>query len=73
MNTEIFQPATFQVTNDDYASFSLYKSSRSSTYYRSFTKIDAFFSYIGGLVSTILGFMLIVTKYSQFSFEMDLS
>jgi hypothetical protein len=66
--TELFQNIVYQVTGDSYASFYIMKSSRSTTYSRSFTKVDSFFSYVGGLVGTILGLMLLVTKYSQFAF-----
>lgn len=54
----------YQVTGDNYASFCLYKSSSSTTYQRSFNKIDTFFSYVGGLVGAIIGTMLIVQKYT---------
>lgn len=70
---DLFQNIVYQVTNDNYASFYLMKSSRFTQYFRSFTKLDSFFSYVGGLVGTILGFMFIVSHYTQFSYELELS
>ena len=49
------------------------KSSSTSTYKRSFNKIDEFFSYVGGLIGTILGFMLFMSHFSLMAFELDLS
>jgi len=66
--TDLFQNIAYQVTNDNYASFFLMKSSSSVAYQRSFNKIDSFLSYVGGLVGTILGFMLIVQTYTEMSF-----
>jgi len=66
--TDLFQNIAYQVTNDNYASFFLMKSSSSVAYQRSFNKIDSFLSYVGGLVGTILGFMLIVQAYTEMSF-----
>jgi hypothetical protein len=42
-------------------------------YQRSFNKIDSFFSYVGGLIGTILGFMLFMNTFTEMSFELDLS
>jgi hypothetical protein len=49
------------------------KSAKSTTYLRSFYKLDEFFSYVGGLVGTILGFMFIVANFTNMSYELDLS
>ena len=43
------------------------------SYHRSFNKIDEFFSYIGGLIGTILGFMLFMNNFSLMSFELDIA
>lgn len=60
----LFQTIPYQVTGDLYASYYLLKSSTSISYLRSFNKLDSFFSYVGGLVGTILGFMLIVQSFT---------
>lgn len=70
---DLCQNVAYQVTNDNYASFFLMKASSSITYQRSFNKIDSFLSYVGGLVGTILGFMLIVQSFTEMSFELNLS
>lgn len=49
------------------------KSSASTTYIRSFNKVDQFFSYVGGLVGTILGFMLFMGNFTSMAFTLDLS
>ena len=49
------------------------KSSASTTYVRSFNKVDQFFSYVGGLVGTILGFMLFMSNFTSMAFTLDLS
>jgi hypothetical protein len=53
--------------------FFLMKSSASITYKRSFNKVDQLFSYVGGLVGTILGFMLFMNKFSLMAFELDMA
>ena len=40
------------------------KSPESTTYERSFNKIDAYFSYVGGLVGTIIGLIFIMEFYT---------
>lgn len=69
----MFQNVAFQITDDHYASFYLMKASSSTIYTRSFSKLDTFFSYVGGLVGTILGFMLIIQRFAEMSYELDLS
>lgn len=70
---QLFQNIPYEITNDIYASFYLLKSTSKTTYYRSFNKIDQLFSYIGGLIGTILGFMLFMNNFTLMSFELDLS
>lgn len=70
---EIFQNIAFEVTNDRYSSFFFMKSARSTTYSRSFNKLDSFFSYVGGLVGTILGFMFLVANFTSMAYELDLA
>ena len=40
------------------------KSSTITTYERSFNKVDAYFSYVGGLVGTIIGLIFIMEFYT---------
>ena len=49
------------------------KSATSTTYSRSFHKLDTFFSYVGGLVGTILGFMFLVTNFTSMAYELELA
>ena len=46
----------------------LKKSAKAVVYTRSFNKIDAYFSYVGGLIGTIIGFMFIMEKYNEKAF-----
>lgn len=71
--TELFQNINYEVTNDVYAQLVFYKSSTSVTYNRSFYKVDAFFSYVGGLVGVIMGGMMLLSAYNQDSFELNLA
>lgn len=61
----------FPVINDLYASVSLRKSSTVTTYNRSFKKIDELFSYIGGLVGTVMMAFFIVQSYNNHAYEID--
>ena len=70
---EIFQNIAFEVTNDRYASFFFMKSAKSTTYERSFNKLDSFFSYVGGLVGTILGLMFVVANFTNMAYELELA
>ena len=49
------------------------KSSYQTIYYRSFHKVDQFFSYVGGLVGTILGLMLFMNKFTSMAYALDLA
>jgi hypothetical protein len=70
---DLFQTVPYQAAGDNYASFYLMKASSSTTYTRSFNKVDTFFSYVGGLVGTILGFMLFMGKFNSMAFVLDVS
>ena len=63
----------YDVVTTKYASFFMMKSSTKTTYQRSFNKIDEFFSYVGGLIGTILGFMLFMKHFSLMAFELDIA
>ena len=70
---EPFTIIPYSVFSTAYARFYLMKSSSQTTYKRSFNKVDEFFSYVGGLIGTILGFMLFMEKFSLMSFELDVA
>ena len=55
------------------ASFYLTKSGIKTTYKRSFTKIDRWFAYVGGLIGTTLGFMIFMNKFVLMAFELDIA
>jgi hypothetical protein len=50
----------------------LKKSPETTTFSRSFNKIDSYFSYVGGLIGTIIGFMFIMEKYNEKAFEISI-
>lgn len=70
---ELFQTIPYEVTGEIYSSFYFLKSSSKTTYSRAFNKIDQFFSYVGGLIGTILGVMLFMGNFAFMSFELDIS
>ncbi len=70
---EPFKNTHFLVNADLLANMMIYKSSSTTTYSRSFYKIDEFFSYIGGLVGVILSGMFLLASYNQFTFQHDLA
>lgn len=49
------------------------KSSKTVTYNRSFNKLDNYFSYVGGLIGTILALVFIIGKYTEVAYEVSLS
>ena len=49
------------------------KSSRKSTYERSFNKVDEYFSYVGGLIGTIIGFIFIMEFYTEMAYEVSIA
>jgi hypothetical protein len=48
------------------------KSTKSSIYSREFSKIDAYFSYVGGLLAAIIGLFFILGFYSETAYEVSL-
>ena len=68
ISTDKFLIVPKAVSNGIYARFMYLKSSSSTTYKRTFNKIDEFFSYVGGLIGTILGFMVFMDKFSLMAF-----
>lgn len=43
------------------------------TYDRSFNKIDNYFSYVGGLIGTILGVMIVMNSYSEKAYGISIA
>ena len=49
------------------------KSTKSVKFNRAFNKIDAYFSYVGGLVGTIIGLFFIMGPYSEKAYEVSIA
>jgi hypothetical protein len=49
------------------------KSSTTTTYARSFNKVDDYFSYVGGLLGTTLLFFFILSSYSEKSYAISIA
>jgi hypothetical protein len=64
---------TKAVAGTQYASVVFDRSSLQTTYSRSFNKVDSYFSYVGGLVGTVLLLFFIMSSYSDMSFSIDLA
>lgn len=61
------------VTNSQYVQIMFTKSSTSTIFTRSFNKIDDYFSYVGGLVGTVLLFFFILSGYSEKSYVIEIA
>jgi hypothetical protein len=59
--------------NDDYIKFYIRKSSESISIKRAFKKIDITLSYIGGLFSSIISVLIIMVKYNEASYEIEIA
>ena len=55
----------FKNSKRAFAQIMFSKAGFTTTYTRSFNKIDAYFSYVGGLVGTIIGLIFILNNYTQ--------
>lgn len=51
----------------------LIKSTQTKTYNRSFNKVDTYFSYVGGLIGTIIGLIFIMSKYNETAYELSMA
>lgn len=56
-----------------YATVTFNKASTTTTYDRSFNKVDSYFSYVGGLIGTILGLIFILEIYTKTAYEVSIS
>ena len=54
-----------------YAEINLLKSGQKITYMRSFNKIDNYFSYVGGLVGTMIALFFLMGFYTEKAFEVS--
>ena len=43
------------------------------TFTREFNKVDNYFSYVGGLIGTIIGFIFIMGKYTEKAYEVSIA
>ena len=50
-----------------------FKSSKTTTYERSFNKADAYLSYVGGLVGTIISLIFIMEFYTEKAYEVSIA
>lgn len=65
---ELAQIHNYNVRNDEYMKFYLRKSSQDILVERSFRKADDTLSYIGGLFSSLLAMLIIMTFWTEFSY-----
>ena len=49
------------------------KSLRKTTYERSFNKVDEYFSYVGGLIGTIIGLIFIMEFNTEMAYEVSIA
>jgi hypothetical protein len=59
--------------NKPFATVAFSKATTTVTYTRSFNKVDSYFSYVGGLIGTIIGLIFIFNFYTQTAFEISIS
>ena len=70
---DIFQTNAVNVANETYADISDVRSPVDRTYNRSFNKIDNYFSYVGGLIGTILGLIFIMGVFSEKAYTISIA
>ena len=61
------------VINEQYAQVVFWKSPVTHTYTRSFNKIDEYFSYVGGLVGSILALIFILSFFAEKAYGVSLA
>ena len=59
--------------NSKFFKFNLIKSPTLITYERSFNKVDAYLSYVGGLVGTIISLIFIMEFYTEKAYEVSIA
>jgi hypothetical protein len=60
------------IARNTYFNMAFTKSAIVAKYNRTFSKIDNFLSYIGGLVGTLMGLLFIVGSYNQLCYQISL-
>ena len=71
--TQLAQIHNYDVKHDEYMKFYLRKSSQDILVQRSFRKADDTLSYIGGLFSAILAVLIIMSFFTEFSYELEIA
>jgi hypothetical protein len=64
---------SFQIVDNFYGAVIFSKSSTTTTYTRSFNKLDDYFSYIGGFIGSALVIFFILKSYSERSYLIDIA
>lgn len=59
--------------NKPYAEVVFTKNPETTTYTRSFNKVDTYFSYVGGLIGTIIGLIFILNSYTEMAYEISIA
>jgi hypothetical protein len=59
--------------NKPYATINFSKAAVTVTHNRSFRKVDSYFSYVGGLIGTIIGLIFMFNFYTQTAYEISIS
>lgn len=49
------------------------KSDKTTVYSRTFNKVDTYFSYVGGLIGTLIGLIFIIGKYNETAYDFSLA
>ena len=59
-------------SGNDYARVLFEQSSTSVTYVRSYDRVDDFLSYVGGLISSAIAIIFIMSFYNEFSYYISI-
>lgn len=54
--------------NKPYTEIVFNKNPLTTTYTRSFNKVDTYFSYVGGLIGTIIGLIFILNNFTEMAY-----
>lgn len=69
-------PVASRVSNpaqDVYALVIFTKIAEATIFFRSYTKLDAYFSYVGGLIGTIVGAFILMRHYSECAYLISIA
>ena len=71
---DIFQTNAVNVGTDNvYAYIKYVRSAVDRTYERSFNKLDNYFSYVGGIIGTVLGIIFIMALFSEKAYSLSIA